>query len=119
MEKVIVMETLTDWINLISSKEKTFKLNDITVTIFGESDDSYMIIEKTESISPRKVTQYVIHPHETNNQLFNLLAFLSESKFNLLTLIKKLETTEFKTDEFNEILNLGSTEIARYNLIEN
>ncbi len=112
------METLTDWITLISGEERRYKQGDMVVNVYGELDDSYVVIEKNKLDNPKTVDQFIIHPNHAN-KLFGLLGFLSEFDFNLLKLMATIESSEFTHEDFNDILILGSVEIAKYEIVEN
>ena len=116
MEK---LESLTDWNQLLSNDDRTYVEDNLVVNIFGELEDSYMVVERYISNSPRTVHQFVFHSKNHTNPLFGLFAFLSKYNFSLKQLMQKIDESDFEEDDFNEVLILDSIEIVRYELIEN
>jgi uncharacterized protein YebE (UPF0316 family) len=112
------LKTLTEWMQLFTGPERQFEEAGLFVNVYGEGDNSYLVIEKNIRDMPRTVDQYVLHPREGNG-LFQQISFLAESEFDLVRTVDRLEKAEYIADEFNEIARFAQIEVARYELQEN
>ena len=115
----MALTRLIDWMNLLSSDERLHKEDDLSVNVYGEGDQSYIVIEKTLSNSPRLIDQYTIHPLNQENALFALVCFLKECDYNLEKLASKTSSAEYIEEDMNDIARFDSVEIARYQVQEN
>lgn len=108
-----------DWIRILSSQEKLYKEGNLTVHVYGEEDQSYIVIEDEISKSPKVVNQYTVHPLKKENDLFELICFLHECNFDLKDVVSKISSAEYIEDGMNDISKFEHVEVARYQVQEN
>ena len=115
----MALTRLIDWMNLLSSEERLYKDDDLSIHVYGEGDQSYIVIEITLSSPPRLIDQYTIHPLDQKQALFALVCFLKECDYNSKTVASKISSAEYLEEDMNDIARFDSVEIARYQVQEN
>ena len=115
----MTLKSLTEWMELFTSPERTYNDAEKTVHAYGEADSSYIVLERALSDSPRSSLQYVLHAPEKSNRLYTLLQFLNESNFDLDNLFKRLNDAHYEIQEMNEVARIDGFLVARYEIQEN
>ena len=113
------LNTLKSWMRLLSGPESSYTEGNLTVHVYGEEDQSYVVIEEEISPSPRVVDQYTIHALDEENGLFSLVKFLHVCDFDLMKVRSAVKNAEYLEDGMNDICRFEHVEIARYQLQEN
>ncbi len=108
------LKNLTDWMTFFVSQERNCVEGNTTIHAYGEGDLSYLVIEVTESQSPRRENQYVFNSLNKENPLFEILNFLNDCDFDQDTVVETISDANYTLDEMNEITKFGQIEIARY-----
>ena len=114
----MALKTLCDWMELLSGSDKIYKENTLTVHVYGEQDQSYIVVECEVSNSPRIVDQYTLHGLK-ENALFSLVCFLNDQGFDLERLVSSLVEANYIEDGMNDIAQFESVEVAKYQIQEN
>lgn len=113
------LKRLIDWMKLLSGQERFYKEGNLTVHVYGEEDQSYVVIEEEISESPRVVDQYTVHPLQKENGLYALVNFLNECEFDLKNLASKISRAVYVEDGMSDIFRFEHVEVARYQVQEN
>lgn len=108
------LDSMTNWMAFFSSDEQGYKENNYTLYIYGEGDNSYVVIDKKISDSPDTWDQFVFHCKENKNPLFAFFEFLNKFDFNFINMANAIETYDYVSDEINEVCRIDNIEIARY-----
>lgn len=89
------LNCLMDWMRFILSEDRYYHHEGVSVQIFGEGDASYAVFERDISTSPAAVDQYVVLAVDPRKKLFSLLCFLSESGFELASVMARLTGADY------------------------
>ncbi len=114
----MALKTLLDWMKLLSGEDKFHNDGTLTVRVYGEDDQSYIVVERELSDSPKVVDQYTIHSLK-DNALFCLVCFLKDHNFDAQCLLTALIESNYVEDGMNEITQFEYVEVARYQIQEN
>ncbi len=112
------LKNLTDWMTFFVSQERNCTEGNTTIRAYGEGDLSYLVIEVTESQSPRRTNQYVFNSLNKEKSLFEIIEFLNECNFNQDSVVEKISSANYIADKMNEITKFDQIEIARYQIRE-
>jgi len=94
----VELDCLFNWMRFLAGPSRQHAQGDVVVRVYGELDDSYVVIEKRTSPAPRPVGQYVLLTGDSVNSLMTLFRLLKEFQFDLKRLIAKLETLRYGSD---------------------
>lgn len=53
------LKTLMDWMDFLSGEERVYREDDLVVHVYGEGDNSYIVVERFLSRSPNIIEQGV------------------------------------------------------------
>ena len=90
----------------LSSDDRFYFQDGLTIHIHGEGDDSYAVFEKDVAAAPISVDQYVVHARNPEKRLFCLIRFLAESDFELGSVMKRITESDYSNDDtarFNDV----------------
>ncbi|GAA6167129.1 hypothetical protein [Sessilibacter corallicola] len=112
------LKNLTDWMTFFASQERNCTEGNTTIHAYGEGDLSYLVIEVTESQSPRRTNQYIFNSLNKEKSLFEIIEFLNECNFNQDSVVEKISSANYIADKMNEITKFDQIEIVRYQIRE-
>ena len=115
----MALKTLTDWMDFLSGEERVYREDDLVIHVYGEGDNSYIVVEKVLSRSPSVIEQYTFHSVGETNPLFSFFRFLNECDFDLNSLISKIIKADYLEESMNEVARFEDVEVARYEIREN
>lgn len=115
----MALKKLMDWASLLSGEERVYREGDLSIHVYGEGDNSYLVVEKVLSRSPSVIEQYTCHSLGEVNPLFSLFCFLNECDFDLNNLTSKITKADYFEESMNEIARFENVEVARYEIREN
>ncbi|GAB2189925.1 hypothetical protein MAH1_15330 [Sessilibacter sp. MAH1] len=113
------LKNLINWMGLISGQDRFYREDAVTVHVYGEGDESYIVIEREVSKSPRIVDQYTITPFQNKNSLYELVQFLQTCEFDLNNLVSKIVSADYVEYGMNDVAQFDFVEVARYQVQEN
>jgi len=113
------LNTLTEWMAFLSGPDRQYEEDALSVDVYGEGDDSYLVLEKEIEQSPIVVEQYVLHPLSGDNKLYQQIQFLAECQFSLSKIVDRLVNAKFLETKMNEVVRFSTVEVAHYRLREN
>ena len=112
------LKNFTDWMKLFVAQERTHRDGDVEFHVYGEGEQSYLVVEVTEQRSPRMVNQYVFSSLNKENPLFDFFCFLKQCNFDQDGLVKKISSATYIEDGVNEVARFDQVEVARYQIKE-
>ena len=89
------LDCLFNWMRLLTSPSGHYCRGELTIRVYGERDDSYVVIENQVSQSPMAVDQFLLHTQDFSNPLMALLKFLRQFSFDLATIFSKLKSLDY------------------------
>ena len=112
----MALKTLTDWMGFLSAEERVHREDDLVVHVYGEGDNSYIVVEKVLSRLPSIIEQYTFHSVGETNPLFSFFCFLNECDFDLNSLISTIIKADYLEESMNEVARFEDVEVARYEI---
>lgn len=89
------LDCLFNWMRFLTGASRQYSKGDVVVHVYGEFDDSFIVIEKRIFAAPMPVDQYVLLTGDAANSLMSLVRLLKEFQFDLGRLIAKLERLDY------------------------
>lgn len=92
------LDCLFNWMRFLTEPLREYSKGDLVVHVYGELDDSYIVIEKQVAASPITLDQYLVHTQDAANSLMSLVRLVREFGFDLKSLVSKLEQLDYDVD---------------------
>ncbi|MBI3897496.1 MAG: hypothetical protein HY308_04265 [Gammaproteobacteria bacterium] len=106
------LSTFTAWAAiLVNHRRVSFADADMTLSVYGEGDDSYLVIETYKS--DVESTQYMLTAEGNEIPLAALFDFLKLVDFKFIKLLELLTSLPYQMSETGEVIKIGQVKIFR------
>ncbi|WP_444899337.1 hypothetical protein ACJJIX_08430 [Microbulbifer sp. VAAC004] len=100
------------WSLFIASGEQVTLVDpEATVSIYGEGDLSYLVIEVY--IGEAEVIQYMLDDTTENQPLKKILKYIEKLDYNINKIIKNLSAIQYTDSDIGDVCNIDGLQISR------
>ncbi|MCX2778561.1 hypothetical protein [Microbulbifer thermotolerans] len=112
------LNSLFQWMDFIVNKKDVY-LEDIdcNLKIFGEGDNSYLVINLYES--ENRSIEYYFKPDNPDDGLIALISLLNNFKFSLKELLEKLPSQNYVEDDIGCYSSFNGIKVFKEKVISN